>query len=82
MAYEVKVKIKGISDYLQHKRPFEEETSKRSGEIDHSKEAMKAIYKDNEVGCYIPSKQIRASLVKASTNFKIKVAWEKHIRIW
>jgi len=72
MAYEVKVKIKGISDYLQHKRPFEEETSKRSGEIDHSKEAMKATYIDNEVGCYIPSKQIRASLVKASTNFKIK----------
>ncbi len=28
MAYEVRVKVKGISDYLQHKRPFEEDTSR------------------------------------------------------
>jgi hypothetical protein len=73
MAYEVKVKIRGISDYLQHKRPFEEDTSRqKSGEVDYSKEAEKSMYFDNEIGCYIPSKQLRAGLVKGAVNFKVK----------
>lgn len=73
MAKEVGVKIRGTCDYLQHKRPLEEEdTSKRSGEVDHSKEWETAVYVDPEVGCFIPSKQLRASLVKGATNFKIK----------
>jgi len=73
MAYEVKIKIRGICDYLQHKRPFEEEESRqKSGEVDYSKEAEKSLYFDKEIGCYIPSKQLRAGLVKAGVNFKIK----------
>lgn len=73
MAKEIMVRIRGKCDYLQHKRPLDEkETSKRSGEVDHSEDWKTAIYSDEEVGCYIPSKQIRASLVKGSTNFKIK----------
>lgn len=73
MSSEIRVKIRGIADYLQHKRPFEEETSrKRSGEADYSKEAEKAVYCDEEINCYIPSKHIRASLVKSAVNFKIK----------
>jgi len=74
MAYEVKVKVRGIADYLQHKRPIEEENGsrKKSGEVDYSKEAEKSMYYDDEVGCYIPSKQLRASLVKSGTSFKIK----------
>jgi len=73
MAIEVKVKIRGIADYLQHKRPFEEEASrKRSGESDYSKEAENSMYFDDEIGCYIPSKQLRAGLVKAAVNFKVK----------
>ena len=73
MAYEVKVKVRGIADYLQHKRPFEEDNSRqKSGEVDYSKEAEISVYKDEELGCYIPSKQLRASLVKGATNFKVK----------
>ena len=73
MAYEVKIKIKGIADYLQHKRPFEEDNSRqKSGEVDYSKEAEKSLYFDDEIGCYIPSKQLRAGLVKAAVNFKVK----------
>lgn len=73
MAVEVKVRIKGISDYLQHKRPFEEDDKalqKRTGEVDYSKEVEKTVYRDNEIGCYIPSKQIRACLVEAGSAFK------------
>lgn len=73
MAKEVRVKIRGTCDYLQHKRPLEEEDkSKRSGEVDHSKEWETAVYSDPEIGCYIPSKQLRSALVKGATNFKIK----------
>jgi len=73
MAKEIRVRIKGTCDYLQHKRPLEEEdTSKRSGEVDHSKDWETAVYSDSETGCYIPSKQIRASLVKGAVNFQIK----------
>lgn len=73
MAYEVKVKVRGIADYLQHKRPIEEDNSRqKSGEVDYSKEAEKALYIDDEIGCYIPSKQLRASLVKGAVNFKVK----------
>jgi len=73
MAYEIQVKIRGIADYLQHKRPFEEDNSRQSsGEKDYSKEAENSMYFDDETGCYIPSKQLRASLVKAGVSFKIK----------
>lgn len=73
LAKRVAVGIRGSCDYLQHKRPLEaEDTSKRSGEIDHSKEWKTAVYSDKENGCYIPSKQLRASLVKGAVNFKIK----------
>lgn len=73
MAYEVRVKIRGTTDYLQHKRPFEEDASReKTGEVDYSKEAEKSMYYDDEIGCYIPSKQLRAGLVKAAVNFKVK----------
>lgn len=73
MAKQLKVRIRGTCDMLQHKRPLnDEDTSKRSGEVDHSKDWEKAVYRDPEIGCYIPSKQLRASLVKAGVNFKIK----------
>jgi len=72
MAKEVRVKIRGTCDYLQHRRPLEEEDdSKRSGEIDHSKDWETAVYLDPEIGCFIPSKQLRASIVRSAVNFKI-----------
>ena len=73
MAKEITVKIRGTCDYLQHKRPAEEvDKSQRSGEVDYSEEWKATLYHDEEVGCYIPSKQLRAALVKAAVNFKIK----------
>lgn len=73
MAYEVKVRIRGICDYLQNRRnPDKDESRQKSGEKDYSQDAEKALYFDDEIGCYIPSKQLRASLVKAATNFNIR----------
>lgn len=73
MPRQIEVRIRGVCDYLQHKRPLDEEdTSKRSGKVDHSKEWESALYSDPKVGCYIPSKQIRATLVKGAVNFQIK----------
>lgn len=71
----VKVRIRGTADYLQNRRPpesEEENDSRRSGEIDHSKDWEKALYKDDGVGCYIPAKHLQASLVKSGVDFKIK----------
>ncbi len=73
MPAEVKVRIRGISDYLQHKRPFEEDDKtlqKRTGEVDYSKEVEKTIYREDDIGCYIPSKHIRACFVQAGSSFK------------
>jgi len=75
MPKEIRVKIEGTCDMLQHKRPpeaEEEETLRRSGEVDYSKDWEKSLYKDDEIGCYVPSKQLRACLVKAAVNFPIK----------
>lgn len=75
MPREIKVRIRGTSDYLQNRRPpesEEEESNRRSGEIDHSKDWEKAVYRDDKLGCYIPSKHLEASLVKSGTDFKIK----------
>lgn len=72
MAKEIQVKIRGTCDYLQHKRPLDEEkVSKKSGEVDHSQDWKSAVYQDNKIGCYIPSKQLRASLVKSAVDFPI-----------
>ena len=75
MAVEVKVKIKGISDYLQHKRPFEEDDKalqKRTGEVDYSKEVEKTVYREDDIGCFIPAKHLRACMVQAGSAFKLK----------
>lgn len=77
MAKEVEVKIRGIADYLQHRRPpkpeeDKEEGNRTSGEVDYSKEAEKATYQESKIGCYIPAKQIQACLIKSGVDFKIK----------
>lgn len=73
----VEVRIRGTVDYLQHRRPpkseeEKEEGSRTSGEIDYSKDAEKATYRDDGIGCYIPAKQIQACLIKSGVDFKIK----------
>lgn len=77
MAKEVKVRIRGTADYLQHRRPpkseeDKEESNRTSGEIDYSKDAEKATYQDRKIGCYIPAEQIQACLIKSGVDFKIQ----------
>lgn len=73
MSKQIEVRIRGTCDYLQHRRPIDEkDTSKRSGKVDHSMEWKSAMYSDPKIGCYIPSDQIRATLVKGAVNFQIK----------
>lgn len=74
-ARRIEVRIRGVSDMLQNRRPpkseEEKESNRRSGEIDHSKDWEKATYR-NKDGCYIPSKHIEASLTESGKDFKIK----------
>jgi len=71
----VNVKIRGTSDLLQHRRPpesEEEENNRKSGEIDYSKDVEKAVYRDSEIGCYIPAEHIEASLKLSGSDFPVK----------
>jgi len=75
LAKEIKVRIRGTSDYIQHGRPPEsegEENNRISGEKDYSKDWQKAVYRDEKIGCYIPAKHFQATLKKSGVDFKIK----------
>lgn len=74
MAVEVKVRIRGTSDYLQHRRNPEDESDsvKKKNVVDYSKDADKALYLDEKIGVYIPSKHIRGALVESGKNFIVK----------
>jgi len=73
MERQIRVKIRGIADYLQHRPTMEpEDNVRKSGEIDYSNEWQKSMYFDDEIGCYIPAEQIKASLVQAGKSFRIK----------
>lgn len=71
MIKEVKVRIKGTCDYLQNKRTVEAEITEKAGEPDYSESWKQKMYRDEETGCFIPSKQLRALLVKSASNFRI-----------
>jgi len=73
MERQIRVKIRGVSDYLQHRPTLESEDNvRRSGEVDYSEEWKKAMYFDDEVGCYIPAHQLKASMVEAAKSFRIR----------
>lgn len=61
MAYKIQAKIRGTNDYLQNRKNLPGEVL--GGGI------LDLAYVDQELGCYIPAEQIRASLVKAAVNF-------------
>ena len=70
---KVKVGIKGVASMLMHKFNGEEQAKKTRGKkvyIDEE-EAEKALYKDED-GIYAPNTWIKAMLVSASKDFKIK----------
>lgn len=76
MSKEIAVRVRGTCDYLQNRRPpkseEDKETRRRSGEIDRSKDAEKATYRDNNLGCYIPNRHFEASMVKSAVDYKIE----------
>jgi hypothetical protein len=74
---QIEVGIQGVSPYLMHRfggtdaSELDNARGKRSvGAPDYSLEAEKALYK-NEQGIYVPSRQVEASMIKASSNFQI-----------
>lgn len=74
MVVGIKVKIRGTSDYLQHRRNPEDESdsTKKKNVVDYSKDADKALYLDEKIGVYIPSKQISKAMFEAGKNFIVK----------
>ena len=74
MSYQVEVKIEGVSPLLQHRYEMEEAESKskkKVGSVDYSKEAEKAIYRDESGKIYQPASHIEGALMKAAVNFQI-----------
>ena len=70
-----KVKIEGITPYLQNKLNIEEvhsptKTTKNKN-YDPKKEAEKALYK-NKKGVFIPERHIKSALVKSAVDYRWK----------
>ncbi len=69
---KVRVGIKGVASLLMHKFNGEEQQKTRGKKVyDDKEETEKALYKDEE-GIYAPNTWIKAMLVLASKDFRIK----------
>jgi hypothetical protein len=72
----VKVKIEGIAPLLMNRfavvAPDDEKAKRRDEGFSVEKDAEKALYKDDGIGCYAPSSWIEASLREAAKEFKGK----------
>ena len=70
----VKVKIEGIAPLLMNKYPVEqagEKKAKRKDEVyTAEKDAAKAVYREDGIGCYAPSEWIEACLRESAKTFK------------
>jgi hypothetical protein len=72
---KIVAKIVGIAPLLHHKCNLEgdaSKTGKKDEQHDGVEEAKKACYFDEEIGCYVPSRQVKASMREAAKNFKNK----------
>ncbi len=66
-----KVRIKGTSSLLLHRFSMEPtDNSKKDNQYNAEDEVKKHNYFDEEIGCYVPSTQIEASMREAGKNFK------------
>jgi len=69
------IKIKGIRPLLMHSPDSMindgKEKSRSGVPIDSKEECKKSLYKDSEGNLCIPSRVIKASLIKASTSYKV-----------
>ena len=64
-----KVKIKGTSPMLVHKFNMEKSEKKKDKVYVPEEDAAKALYKDEKIGCYVPSTWIESALREAGKNF-------------
>jgi len=72
---KIRAKITGTAPLLHHKCNLgtDEGVNKKKDEPhDGKKEAEKACYWDDDIGCYLPSCHIEASMREAAKNFKNK----------
>lgn len=67
----IEVKIKGVAPLLQHRFVDESGVKKKKMVYDPKEDAEKAAYK-NEAGYFEPNTHIKASMVKAATEFIYK----------
>lgn len=75
MGYQVSVKIEGVSPLLQHRFAQEKakkKSKRKSGNVDYSEEAEKAIYRDENGQVYQPASHIEGAMTKAAVNFQIE----------
>lgn len=71
---EISVKIEGISPILQHKflERQEEESKKKKKIYEDNAELEKSLYRNSEGKLIQPATHIKASMVKAASNFKFE----------
>jgi len=75
MGYQINVKIEGVSPLLQHRfaqEKSQKKSKRKTGNIDYSKEAEKAIYRDENGQIYQPASHIEGAMIKAAANFQIE----------
>jgi hypothetical protein len=69
---KIKAVIRGVSPYLMHKYAPRDENNIVKGEIDYSQEVLRTVYKDEKIGIYIPSTQIKAAMRESAKIFKLR----------
>jgi hypothetical protein len=68
----IKVKVKGVSNYIQHKMIINDNDTAIKGEVDYSEEWKKSLYKDENGIIYIPCNQFESAIINSAKEFKIK----------
>lgn len=69
---KARVEIKGTASLLMNRfAPNTDNGGKKKEDFfDPEEDALKALYKDDKIGCYVPSSWIEASMREAAKNFK------------
>ena len=73
---KIKCKIKNIRPMLQHRFPEEDNPDGKSGRktkiLPAKEEAIKGLYKNEKGMCCVPSRHIKAAMIKSASNFKLE----------
>jgi len=67
---KIKIILKGIAPLLMNKFNYEETTRKKKI-YEPKEEAEKKVYKTSKGKYYVPTKMIKAAMIKAATDFKM-----------